>query len=313
MGITLVLGELVDNTLTDVSREAVTAAAALGGGVVLGVVSPDPSAVADQLALAGVTQVVSVAAAGSDRDQEQALQAARALIADVQPNLIIAGFTIRAAAYAGALAQELDLALAADVVGLAHADSGGITATRSIYDGRVRAEVAFPTDRPVFALIRASVWEAAAPAAAAASRSLAVDFAPARVRAVELVRPTGDVDLTRSDVIIAVGRGIGSQESIPLFADVAARLGAGFGASRPIVDAGWLPAAHQVGQTGVTVRPRVYVALGISGALHHLAGIQGAQTIIAVNTDKDAPIFGIADIGAVADVHQVAEQLQVLI
>jgi electron transfer flavoprotein alpha subunit len=98
-----------------------------------------------------------------------------------------------------------------------------------------------------------------------------------------------------------------------LFAEVAAMLGAGLAASRPLIDAGWLPAAHQVGQTGVTVRPRVYLALGISGALHHLAGIQGAQTIIAVNTNKDAPIFGVADIGAVADIHEVAEQLKILI
>lgn len=312
MTTTLVLGELVDKVLTDVSREAVTAAAALGGDIVLGLVSPDPSAVVDQLGLAGVTQVVSVAASGSDRDHEQALQAARALVADVQPDLILAGFTIRAAAFAGALAQELDLALAADVVALAPTD-GGITATRSIYDGRVRADIAFPTGRPAFVLIRASVWEAASSGPAAPSRSLAVEFAPSRVRAVQLVRPTGDVDLTRSDVILAVGRGVGSQESIPLFAEVAAMLGAGLAASRPLVDAGWLPAAHQVGQTGVTVRPRVYVALGISGALHHLAGIQGAQTIIAVNTDKDAPIFGVADIGAVADIHEVAEQLKVLI
>ena len=312
MTTTLVLGELIDNVLTDVSREAVTAAAALGGDIVLGLVSPDQSTVVDQLGLVGVTEVVCIAASGSDRDHEQALQAARALVADVQPDTILAGFTIRAAAFAGALAQELDLALAADVVALASTDAG-ITATRSIYDGRVRADIAFPTGRPVFVLIRASVWEAAASGPAAPSRSLAVEFAASHVRAVQLVRPTGDVDLTRSDVILAVGRGVGSQESIPLFSEVAAMLGAGLAASRPLVDAGWLPAAHQVGQTGVTVRPRVYVALGISGALHHLAGIQGAQTIIAVNTNKDAPIFGVADIGAAADIHEVAEQLKILI
>jgi electron transfer flavoprotein alpha subunit len=312
MSTTLVLGELIDNVLTDVSREAVTAAASLGGDVVLGLASTDLSTVVNQLALVGVTQVVSIPVSGSDRDHEQALQVARALVADVQPDLILAGFTIRSAAFAGALAQEFDLALAADVVELASAD-GAVTATRSIYDGRVRADIAFPTSRPAFVLIRASVWEAAASGPAAPIRTLAVEFAPSRVRAVQLVRPTGDVDLTRSEVIIAVGRGVGGQEGIPLFAEVAAMLGAGLAASRPLVDAGWLPAAHQVGQTGVTVRPRVYVALGISGALHHLAGMRGAQTIIAVNTDKDAPIFGVADIGAVADIHEVAKQLKILI
>jgi len=309
---TLVLGETVDDVLTDVSREAVTAARTLGGDIVLGLVSADPEAAVQQAGLDGVTQVVTVAAGASDRDHEQALAAARALVGDVQPSVVIAGFTIRATAFAGALAQELDLALATDVVALASTPDG-IVATRSIYDGRVHADITFPTDRPALLLIRASVWEAAAPGPTVHSRALAVEFALSRVRAVELARPAPGVDLTSSDVIISVGRGVGDQDSISMFAEIAERLGAGLGASRPLVDAGWLAPAHQVGQTGVTVRPRVYVALGISGALHHVAGIQGARTIVAVNTDKDAPIFGVADIGAVADIHEVAEQLKVLI
>lgn len=312
MATTLVLGEFVDNVLTDVSREAVTAARSLGDEVVLGLVTADPVAAVEQAGLNGVTQVVTVAAGSSDRDHEQALAAARALIGEVQPSVVIAGFTIRATAFAGALAQELDLAFAADVVALASTPAG-IVATRSIYDGRVNAAIAFPTDRPALLLIRASVWEAAAPESAVPSRALAVEFAAPRVRAVELARPAPGVDLTSSDVIISVGRGVGGQDSIPVFAEIADLLGAGLGSSRPLVDAGWLAPAHQVGQTGVAVRPRVYVALGISGALHHIAGIQGARTIVAVNTDKDAPIFGVADIGAVADIHEVAEQLKVLI
>lgn len=308
----LVVAEIVDGAVSPLTAEAVSAAASLGGDVVLAVVDPDAGALAAQAALAGVTEVVTVTAPGTDRDHEQMLHAVEALVADVAPQVVVAGFTIRSTAWAAALAERLDLAFVPDVVSLTAAGAE-ITAERSIYDGRVRAEYAFPTGRPVVALVRAASWPPAEPAAASATRPLDVDLPPSRVRAGELTRPSGDVDLTGSDVIFAVGRGVGSEENIAAFADIARRLGAGLGASRPIIDAGWLPAVHQVGQTGVTVKPKVYVALGISGALHHLAGMQNSKTIIAVNTNEDAPIFGYADVGAVADMHEVAEQLRALL
>jgi electron transfer flavoprotein alpha subunit len=121
------------------------------------------------------------------------------------------------------------------------------------------------------------------------------------------------VDLKRADVVLAVGRGVGAQENIGVFAELAEQLGAVLGASRPLVDAGWLPPAHQVGQTGVTVKPKVYVAFGISGAIQHLAGMQASKTIVAVNTDEAAPIFNVATVGAVADINEVAEQMKLLL
>jgi electron transfer flavoprotein alpha subunit len=313
---TLVVAEVVDGAVSPLTAEAVSAAASLGGDVVLAVVAAEAGALAAQVALAGVTEVVTVTAPGTDRDHEQMLHAVEALVADVAPQVVIAGFTIRSTAWAAALAQRLDLAFVPDVVSLTAAGAeitAEITAERSIYDGRVRAEYAFPSDRPLVALVRGASWPPAEPAAAPATRALDVDLPPSRVRAGELTRPSGDVDLTGSDVIFAIGRGVGSEDNIAAFADIARRLGAGLGASRPIIDAGWLPAVHQVGQTGVTVKPKVYVALGISGALHHLAGMQNSKTIVAVNTNEDAPIFGYADVGAVADIHEVAEQLQALL
>lgn len=309
---TLVIAEVVDGKLSSVVAGTVTAAVGLGGEVILALVAPDPAAVLGEASLAGISQIVTVALEGSDRDHEQMAQVVGALIADVQPDVVLAGFTIRAASYAGAVAHSHDLALVADAVAVA-LDDGGLTLTRAIYDGRVQVEVRVPVGRPVLALLRPSVWEAAEPGAAPPSRPLTVNITPSRVRSIEVVRPSGDVDLTRSDVIISIGRGVGSEENVAIFADVAARLGASLAASRPIIDAGWLPAVHQVGQTGMTVKPRVYIALGISGALHHYAGMQGSQTIMAVNTDRDAPIFGFADVGAVADIHDVAEELKSLI
>ncbi len=308
----LVLAEVIDGVLAPVTAQAVTAAASLGGDVVLAVVTQEPHDLIEAASLVGVTEIVTVAAPGSDRDHEQALAAAAALVADVDPDQVLAGFTIRSSAYAAALGHLLDLGVVTDAIALRRDESGPLIATRSVYDGRVHAEVELDASRPGLVLVRPSTWEAAEPGGSPTVRSLAVDLPESRVRSVELVRPSGDVDLTRADVIFSVGRGVGSQENVAVFAEVAAKFGAALGSSRPIVDAGWLPASHQVGQTGTTVKPRLYVAFGISGALHHLAGMQNSQTIVVVNSDKNAPLFGHADVGAVEDIHDVVEQLNLL-
>lgn len=309
----LVLAEVVDGVLAPVTAQAVTAAAGLGGDIVLGLVAQDPQALVLAASLAGVTEIVTVAVSGSDRDHEQALQAAVALVTEVQPDQVIAGFSIRSSSYAAALGHVLDVGVITDAIAVRHDHSHNLVATRSVYDGRVRAEVVVDGSRPGIVLVRPSIWEPAEPGGAPVVRALSVDIAPSRVRSVELVRPSGDVDLTRADVILSIGRGVGSQENVAVFADVAARLGVALGASRPIVDAGWLSAAHQVGQTGSTVKPRLYVAFGISGALHHLAGMQNSGTILVVNSDRNAPLFDHADVGAVEDIHAVIEQLNQLL
>ena len=119
----------------------------------------------------------------------------------------------------------------------------------------------------------------------------------------------GDVDITKADVLLSIGRGVAERDNIPRFEELAQRLGATLSVSRPIVDAGWMPGARQVGQSGKTVKPKVYFALGISGAVQHLAGMRGAETIIAVNTDPEAPIFGVAHYGAVVDMFELADEL----
>jgi electron transfer flavoprotein alpha subunit len=120
----------------------------------------------------------------------------------------------------------------------------------------------------------------------------------------------GDVDITKAEFLLSIGRGIEDEDNIARFERLAEQLGATLCGSRPLVDAGWMPSARQVGQSGKTVTPRVYLALGISGAAQHLAGMRTADTIIAVNTDPEAPIFGVAHYGAVADLFEVAEELE---
>src|SRR5262249_6127077 len=136
---------------------------------------------------------------------------------------------------------------------------------------------------------------------------------PSRAHHLRFVEvPQADVDITSADFLLSIGRGIGDKENIGRFVRLAERMGATLSVSRPIVDAGWMPSARQVGQSGKTVKPKVYLALGISGAVQHLAGMKGSGTIIAVNTDPEAAIFGVAHYGAVADLFKVVDELEKL-
>jgi electron transfer flavoprotein alpha subunit len=121
---------------------------------------------------------------------------------------------------------------------------------------------------------------------------------------------SSDVDITKAPFLMSIGRGVEDQDNIPRFEELAERLGATLSVSRPLVDAGWMPSARQVGQSGKTVKPRLYLAMGISGAVQHLAGMRTAETIIAVNTDPEAPIFGVAHYGAVTDMFELADELE---
>jgi electron transfer flavoprotein alpha subunit len=139
---------------------------------------------------------------------------------------------------------------------------------------------------------------------------LQVETSGSRARHREFVEaPAGDVDITTADFLLSIGRGIGDKEAIPQFEQLAEKLGAVLSVSRPLVDAGWMPNARQVGQSGKTVKAKVYLALGISGAVQHLAGMKTCGTIIAVNTDPEAAIFNVAHYGVVADLFDVAEEL----
>jgi electron transfer flavoprotein alpha subunit len=122
--------------------------------------------------------------------------------------------------------------------------------------------------------------------------------------------PDTGVDITKAPFLVSIGRGVEDKDELPRFEALAERFGATLSVSRPLVDAGWVPSARQVGQSGRTVKPRVYLALGISGAVQHLAGMRTAETIIAVNTDPEAPIFGVAHYGAVADLFEVVDELE---
>jgi electron transfer flavoprotein alpha subunit len=211
-----------------------------------------------------------------------------------------------------ALSVLWDAPLAASVVGLT-SDGGVPVATCQILGGKVLAEVALESERAICTVIGGSFD----PAAGQAGGSPEVEVVPppaeldaARMSVQQVFEPeAGDVDITTADLLISVGRGIGSQDNLELVAELADALGAPLSASRPVTDSGWLPKTRQVGKSGLKVKPRVYLAFGISGAPEHLEGMRGADLIIACNTDPKAPLFDVAHYGTTEDLFDLVPAL----
>jgi electron transfer flavoprotein alpha subunit len=301
----LVVAEHLQGRIRDVTRELVTAAGTLGGPVVLAVIAKHPAAL--DMSFAGVDEVVRVAVEPEEFEGDVALAAVEALIAERSPRATLLGFTVNSMGYGPALALRLGQGFASDVHALA-LEGDTLVATRSFYGGKVHAELEFAG--PAVLLLRPTAWPPADGAGSPIVTDVAAPAVAARARHVAFQEVAqADVDITTADFLLSIGRGVGERENIEQFEELAAKMGAVLSVSRPLVDAGWMSNARQVGQSGKTVKPKVYLALGISGAVQHLAGMKAAGTIVAVNTDPEAAIFGVAHYGAVADLFDVAEEL----
>ena len=190
----------------------------------------------------------------------------------------------------------------------ARVESGALVVTSQIYGGKILVEAEVAGEHAIVSMLAgASPADAGRAAGSPAVEEIAAPSGgPRRVRFKRLIKPeAGDVDITREAVLVSVGRGIQSKDNIPVVEELAQALGGTVSASRPIVDQGWLPKTRQVGKSGMTVKPKLYVAVGISGAPEHLEGMRGAELIIAVNTDPNAPIFNVAHYGIVSDLFDV--------
>jgi electron transfer flavoprotein alpha subunit len=311
----LVVAETRRGELREVSLELIGAALSVkdvaGGRVAVAVVDHEPERFAQALSAEGVDEVLLVATPTENFEAHVAQRAVEELIESEQPQLVILGFTIDSLDFGPAVAAHRGLGFASDVTSLGW--DGGLIAGRGAYGDKLVAELEFPGKDCTLVMLRAGTFEpAVAGGAAVATRAveLALDGVGATEHVgFEEVADTG-VDITKAPFLFSIGRGVEDKDEIPRFEALAERFGATLSVSRPLVDAGWMPSARQVGQSGKTVKPRVYLALGISGAVQHLAGMRTAETIIAVNTDPEAPIFGVAHFGAVADLFDVAEELE---
>jgi electron transfer flavoprotein alpha subunit len=228
------------------------------------------------------------------------------------PSAVLVGNTAFGVDLAPSLAVELDAPVASDVIDIA-IDGDAFKVTRQIYEGKIDAKVGFRDAPTVLITVRASAFpvEPGAKGGSVSEFAATVPDEPAMRRFVEYVEAAvGDVDIAASEVIVAVGRGIKEEENMALVSELAELLGGVVGCSRPIVDAGWLPKDRQVGSSGKTVKPKLYVAVGISGQFQHLSGMKAAETIVAINKDPKAPIFSAADYGIVGDLFKVVPALK---
>lgn len=232
------------------------------------------------------------------------------VVRDRAPLLVLAANTGVGMDVAAGLSMATGLALAAYAIDVTLA-GGSPLVTCQVYAGKINARVRFADGRGIVTLVVGTApVEPGSVAGSPPIERIGVAAADGRIRFRRLIRPeAGDVDITRESILVSVGRGIGERENLGLVDELATALGGVVSSSRPIADAGWLPRTRQVGKSGQRVKPRLYLALGISGAPEHLEGMRGADLIIAVNTDPRAPIFGVANYGAVADVLDVIPAL----
>ena len=318
----LVVIEQKENRIARISWEALAAAQKLAAlesnaqtssqvtAVVLGA---DTAAIAAEVAAHPVAKVIRVDhALLADYTPDAFTLALQQLIQKENPTQVVLPHTYQVRDYAPALAARLGQVLISDVVQIAD----GPVFTRQLMQGRLNGEYKATGAGPCFISVQAGAFRAAPAETSAAAPAPIEVFTPTIDTAQIRTKPgkpfrgsSQTVDLGSAQLIVSVGRGIKEAENIPLVEALATALGAELAASRPICDNGWLPMERQVGSSGQTVAPKLYLAVGISGAIQHLVGMKGAQCIVAINKDPDAPIFEVADYGIVGDLFEVVPAL----
>ena len=282
-------------------------AAVLGEGSSVG-------AIAAEVAKAKVAKVYAIECAACAHYTPDAYASAlKQFIEQKQPKLVLMPHTYQVRDFAPKLTTSLNRTLISDATGY-RVDGGKLIFVRQMFQGKFAADVSFAGDAPYFATFQAGAFrgdQMEAGAAAAPVESVKIDVSqPIRNKPQEIFKETKQaVDLTQAEIIVSVGRGIKEQKNIEMVKQLAEALGGEIAASRPICDSGWLPMDRQVGSSGQTVAPKLYLALGISGAIQHIVGMKGARSIIAINKDAEAPIFEIADFGVVGNLFEIVPAL----
>jgi electron transfer flavoprotein alpha subunit len=240
--------------------------------------------------------------------------ALKQVIEKSQAELVLLPHTYQVRDFAPKLAASMGKGMVGDCIGYRH-ENGRLVFVRQMFQGRTAADITFQGNPPWIATLQAGAFRADLVVEGngkAPVQSVTVYLKPEQIRTVpmELFREAKQtIDLTQAPVIVAIGRGIKAQENIAMAEKLAKLLGGELGASRPICDEGWLPMERQIGSSGQTVAPKLYLALGISGAIQHVVGMKGSRTIVAINRDQNAPIFEIADYGIIGDLFEIVPAL----
>jgi len=315
----LVVVEQTAGKLNRVSWETLTGAQAIatetGGTVEAAVLGTGVASVAAEIAAKKLSTVYALESPQLAAYTPDAFAAAlKQFISDKKPKLVLMPHTYQVRDFAPKLATALSRALISDVIGYKK-DGDRLLFTRQMFQGKFAADVSFAGDPPHFVTFQTGAFrgdQVQAGASAAPVETVHVEVPAAALRnkpEAAFKEAKQAVDLTQAGIIVAVGRGIKEQKNIELAQQLASALGGELAASRPICDSGWLPMDRQIGSSGQTVAPKLYLALGISGAIQHIVGMKGSRTIVAINKDSEAPIFEIADYGVAANLFDVVPPL----
>lgn len=315
MGNVFVLAEHRQGSLREISLEMLTVASQVakqnGGEAVAILLGNGVDSLAEKLAGYSDKVLYVDDPLFADYNSEKYQRALVELIKQNNPELFIIGHTTQGVDLAPALAVEMSMPFVSDVIEVGFAD-GKMQPVRQYYQGKVNANFAFKREPPYLITLREATVEIPEPSKQGAIEKIEsplkedIEYR----RFIEYVEAeVGDVDITQSEILVAVGRGIREDKNMPIIEELAKAMKADICGSRAATDAGWIPHDRQVGTSGKTVKPKLYVAIGISGAFQHLAGMKGAKTIVAINKDPDAPIFSVADFAIIDDLFKVVPKL----
>ncbi len=312
----LVFVEHRDGVINKTAFEAIAAAQSLGGElaqvVTVVLLGSNVGALAEQLAGYQLAKVISADNPKlADYTPDGYTDGLERVIRDLDPQFVLMPHTYLVRDFAPKLAARFGKSLISDCV-RAKVANGSVTFTRRIFLGKIDADVVADGQAPIFATFQSGAYrgDQAVRGSGAAVETVSVEVGEVRMKPEAPFQEVKQaVDLSKADVIVAIGRGIKSKDNIALAEKLAEALGGDLAASRPICDAEWLPIDRQIGSSGQTVAPKLYIALGISGAIQHLVGMKNSGTIVAINKDPEAPIFDIADYGIVGDLFEVVPTL----
>jgi len=316
----LLITEQRDGKWNNTSFETLAAAQQIAqqtkGAIIAAVVGKGVAALADELAAFQLDEVLLVEHDLLERYTPDGFSVAlRQVVESAKPDLILFPHTYQVRDFAPKLAAALCKGMIGDCIGYWH-ENGKLVFVRQMFQGRTAADVIFTGEPPWIASFQAGAFRSDLAAKRigdkAPIRSVAVELKPEQIRTkpLDLFREAKQaVDLTQAPILVSVGRGIKAPENIALAEKLAKLMGGEVSASRPICDEGWLPMDRQIGSSGQTVAPKLYLALGISGAIQHVVGMKGARTIAAINKDQNAPIFEVADYGVVGDLFEIVPAL----
>jgi len=315
----LVIIEQREGKLNRVSYETITAAQAIAAEmnwpIEAAVVGSGIGSIAAEVAAKKVQKVYAVESDKLEPYTPDGFVAAlKQFIGDKQPKLVLMPHTYQVRDFAPQLTTTLGRTLISDCIGF-RKDDDKLVFTRQMFQGKFAADVAFTCEAPWFATFQAGAFRGdqaqdGSSAAPVETVNVTIDASVIRNKPEAPFKEAKQaVDLTQAEIIVSVGRGIKEQKNIDLAKQLADALGGEIAASRPICDAGWLPMDRQIGSSGQTVSPKLYLALGISGAIQHIVGMKGSRSIIAINKDAEAPIFEIADFGVVGNLFDIVPPL----